>query len=203
MAGLRERKKEQNRQRIAAAALRLFVERGFDAVTVNEIAEAAEVAKATLFSYFPTKESLVLHGVGGDDLAGVVAHRSPGETFLAALRSHHRALAGQVAEADTDTDALLTRVGVIQGSAALRSAADALVYRQREALAHALAAECGDRAAAFAAAQITAALLTLQQRYFQHLLGGMSAQDAAHALAEDTEFAFDLLELGLHHLEGQ
>jgi AcrR family transcriptional regulator len=43
----------------------LFTERGFDAVTVNEIAEAAEVAKATLFAYFPTKESLVLHGVGG------------------------------------------------------------------------------------------------------------------------------------------
>ena len=60
MASLRERKKEQTRQRIAAVALRLFAERGFDAVTVNEVAEAAEVAKATLFAYFPTKESLVL-----------------------------------------------------------------------------------------------------------------------------------------------
>jgi AcrR family transcriptional regulator len=44
-------------------------------VTVNEIAETAEVAKATLFTYFPTKESLVLQGVGGDDLAGIAAGR--------------------------------------------------------------------------------------------------------------------------------
>ncbi|UZJ30166.1 TetR/AcrR family transcriptional regulator [Streptomyces endophytica] len=64
MAGLRERKKEQTRQRIAAVAWRLFAERGFEAVTVNEIAEAAEVAKATLFAYFPTKESLALQGSG-------------------------------------------------------------------------------------------------------------------------------------------
>ncbi|MFC7639696.1 TetR/AcrR family transcriptional regulator [Streptosporangium lutulentum] len=80
MTGLRERKKRQTRQAIAEAAMRLFAERGFEAVTVNEIAAAAGVAKVTLFTYFPTKESLVLSSVADDDVAKVVAGRRPGQS---------------------------------------------------------------------------------------------------------------------------
>ncbi|MER7210523.1 TetR family transcriptional regulator [Streptosporangium sp. NPDC000239] len=65
-----EEKRARRRAHIADAAMRLFTERGFDEVTVNEAAEAAGVVKATLFNYFPTKESLVLHAL--DDLARVV-----------------------------------------------------------------------------------------------------------------------------------
>ena len=57
--GLRERKKEQTRQLIAETARRLFGERGFERVTVAEIARAAEVSEQTVFNYFPTKEDLV------------------------------------------------------------------------------------------------------------------------------------------------
>ncbi|MFE7358204.1 TetR/AcrR family transcriptional regulator [Streptomyces sp. NPDC057543] len=53
MAGLRERKKEQTKQRITAVASQLFAERGFEAVTVSESADAAQVAKATLFHILP------------------------------------------------------------------------------------------------------------------------------------------------------
>ncbi|MER7001432.1 TetR family transcriptional regulator [Dactylosporangium sp. NPDC000555] len=200
VAGLRERKKEQTRQRIAAVASRMFAERGFDAVTVNEIAEAAEVAKATLFDYFPTKESLALQGVGGDDLAGIVARRPAGQTFLEALRAHYRAFAaGQMPEADLDK--LLTRVRVIQDSPALQNAASSLLYQQRQALAQILTDEYGPTAAALMAAQIAASLLTLQETHFKRLLDGASAQEAGRVLAQDVELSFDLLEHGLNHAE--
>jgi AcrR family transcriptional regulator len=58
--GLRERKKRLMRQRLSDTATEMFVERGFDAVRVAEIAEACGVSEKTVFNYFPTKESLVL-----------------------------------------------------------------------------------------------------------------------------------------------
>src|SRR3954452_23293392 len=58
--GLRERKKRLMRQQLADTAARMFMERGFDAVRVSEIAEACGVSEKTVFNYFPTKESLVL-----------------------------------------------------------------------------------------------------------------------------------------------
>ncbi|MFJ8313404.1 MULTISPECIES: TetR family transcriptional regulator [unclassified Streptomyces] len=202
MAGLRERKKEQTRQRIAAVALRLFAERGFDAVTVNEIAEAAEVAKATLFTYFPTKESLALQGVGEDDPAGIVARRQPGESPLVALRAHYRAfVVGQTAP--VNHEALIAQMRVIHDSPVLSSAVNGLLYQQRQALARVLAEEHGETAATLMAAQIAASLLTLQESYFHRLLGGASPKEAGRALAEDVELAFDLLEHGLTYKMGQ
>jgi AcrR family transcriptional regulator len=58
--GLRERRKRATRQLLVDTATEMFLERGFDAVTVVQIAEACEVSPTTVFNYFPTKESLVL-----------------------------------------------------------------------------------------------------------------------------------------------
>jgi AcrR family transcriptional regulator len=58
MEGRRERKKQQTRQAISDVATALFIERGFDAVTVAEVARAADVAVQTVFNHFPTKEDL-------------------------------------------------------------------------------------------------------------------------------------------------
>src|SRR6202044_1891396 len=58
--GLRERKKRLMRQQLSDTATRMFLERGFDAVRVTEIAEACGVAEKTVFNYFPAKEALIL-----------------------------------------------------------------------------------------------------------------------------------------------
>src|SRR5438093_13713225 len=86
--GLREYKKQQTRQAIADTALRLFVEKGFDHVTVAEVAEAAGVSEKTVFNYFPTKEDLFFDRVEERQAALVAAieDRQPGESILASLR---------------------------------------------------------------------------------------------------------------------
>src|SRR4051795_8837023 len=86
--GLRESKKLEMRREIADAAMRLFVQRGFDHVTVAEVAAAARVSEKTVFNYFPTKEDLFFDEVPDRQAALVAAirGRAPGESVVAALR---------------------------------------------------------------------------------------------------------------------
>jgi AcrR family transcriptional regulator len=86
--GLRERKKLRTRQAIAAAALRLFAERGFEETTIADIAAAADVSPRTFFSYFPSKEDVVFSEID-DRLADArerLDRRPPDETPLASMR---------------------------------------------------------------------------------------------------------------------
>lgn len=86
--GLRERKKRRTRQAIAAAALELFSERGYEETTIADIAAAADVAPRTFFSYFPSKEDVVFAEID-DRLADVrerLDRRPAGETPLATMR---------------------------------------------------------------------------------------------------------------------
>jgi AcrR family transcriptional regulator len=91
--GLRARKKARTRDAIANTAVSLFLEHGFDRVSVNDIAAAAEISKPTLFRYFPTKEDLVLHRFADHqgEAARVVPDRSSGTTPVTALHRHFRA----------------------------------------------------------------------------------------------------------------
>lgn len=86
MSGLRQLHKQRTHEAISRAAVSLFLERGFDAVSVNEVAAAAQVSKPTLFKYFPTKEDLVLHQIadhrGGSARIAAAAPAAP----VAALR---------------------------------------------------------------------------------------------------------------------
>ncbi len=84
----RERRKAQTRQALADHALRLFLERGFDAVTVAEVADAADVAVSTLFAYFSSKESLVFPDDEAIEaqLVSAVRDRPAGVGLLEALR---------------------------------------------------------------------------------------------------------------------
>src|SRR4029453_9409903 len=85
--GLRERKKQQTRQAIADAAKRLFLERGYDQVSVAQVARAADVSEQTVFNYFPPKKDLVNEPMDTfvQELLAAVRDRPAGETPLRAL----------------------------------------------------------------------------------------------------------------------
>jgi AcrR family transcriptional regulator len=88
--GRRERKKAATRQALADAALELFLADGYDAVSVRDIAERADVSTTTLFKHFPRKEALVFDRE--DDVRAEIAHvvteRARGLSVLDALRAH-------------------------------------------------------------------------------------------------------------------
>jgi AcrR family transcriptional regulator len=87
--GLRARKKRAAREAIAATARRLFAERGFDAVTVAEIAAAADVSEKTVFNHFPTKEDLAFadREQGLMQLVANIRERPPGTPVIDVFRA--------------------------------------------------------------------------------------------------------------------
>jgi AcrR family transcriptional regulator len=113
--GLRERKKQQTRELIAETARGLFAERGFEAVTVAEIARAADVSTQTVFNYFPTKEDLVYWRLESfeAELLATIRDRAPGESVLAAFGRFVRAPRGMLGNPDAQARerlAALTRM---------------------------------------------------------------------------------------------
>ncbi|MCS7475372.1 TetR/AcrR family transcriptional regulator [Umezawaea endophytica] len=140
-AGRRERKKAATRQALADAALRLFLDRGFDAVGVREIADAADVATTTLFKYFPTKESLVFDEDAGraEALAAAVRDRAPGTSVVDALRA---LVEHDVVRRHTDPDMAGFR-RLLDETPALRDYRRGMWLRHEASLAAAVAADAG------------------------------------------------------------
>lgn len=85
--GRRERKRRQTRERIEQAAMGLFLERGFDATTIEEITETADVSKRSFFDYFPSKEEVVFawQDAFADRLMTAIAARPHGESCVKAV----------------------------------------------------------------------------------------------------------------------
>ena len=129
--GLRARKKARTRQLIVDVATVLFVEKGFDAVPVAEIARAAEVSEATVFNYFPTKEDLVYRGMEAfeTDLIAAVRDRSPGESISAAFGRFVLQPRGLLAAEDEASAKTLAAMST------MIAASPSLLTREREVIA--------------------------------------------------------------------
>src|SRR5436190_23104698 len=100
VTGLRERKKQRTREAITQAALELFAERGYQATTLADIAEAADVSTRTIFAYFPSKEDILFcdHAAMRDALAQALAERPGGKDALGTLRDFILAAAHEKGE---------------------------------------------------------------------------------------------------------
>ena len=198
--GLRESKKLRTRQEIADKAMELFVKRGFDHVTVAEVADAAGVSEKTVFNYFPTKEDLFFDEVPAREAALVQAirNRDPGESVVARLRRLH---VGQCSRLTSPGFATFARV--IEESPALQAKELAIMARLTEVLARAIREELG---AHELDAKIAAnALVSVQWQLFRNAraqaLAGRHGPGAARRLRADLERAYRLLEHGLGELE--
>ena len=121
--GLRERKKQQTRQLIAETARDLFMERGFEQVTVAQIARAADVAEQTVYNYFPTKEDLVYWRLESfeQELLAAIRDRAPGVPVLEAFWQWMLRPRGLMDE-EPVSETLAAMARVIAESAALRRA---------------------------------------------------------------------------------
>ncbi|MGH3587170.1 MAG: TetR/AcrR family transcriptional regulator [Pseudonocardia sp.] len=136
--GRRERKKAATRQKIADTALQLFLERGYDAVGIRDVAAEADVAVTTVFSHFASKEALVFEQDQDFErrLTQAVTGRGPGEPLVPALRREIHALVRHCSAAEA---APLWRL--IDGSPALQDYEVSMRRRHAEALATAIAAD--------------------------------------------------------------
>jgi AcrR family transcriptional regulator len=205
--GLRERKKAQTRQLIADTAWRLFADRGFERVTVAEVAREAQVAVATVFNYFPTKEDLFFFRLEafGADLVEAVAGRAAGEPALAAFRRQLLGAGGLLAQVGAGDDQALERLRTMNRVIA---ASPALQAREQQAFAH-TAAALADRLAADTGAapgdldaQVAAnALVGVQRALVDYTRRRVLADKRPAGLAADVralaERAFALREDGL------
>lgn len=199
--GLRERKKQQTRLAISQVATRLFIERGFDRVTLAEVAAAAEVSVNTIFNYFTTKEELFFDR--GDEIAAlpgrIVRERRAGESAAAALlRSLRAAVRGQ---SGADTAARIKPfLLAIEASPALK-ARERLLLEQSEALLlqtllEETGAKAGDPTARAFAAMVTGILWMLIQETRKRLLAGEPEAELRAALLRLCERGFAMLRAG-------
>ncbi|WP_069625833.1 TetR/AcrR family transcriptional regulator [Streptomyces niveus] len=197
--GLRERKKRQTYERLSETAIALFLEKGFEKVSVAEIAAAAEVSKPTLFRYFPAKEDLVLHRFADheDEAARVVAGAG-GRSPLAAL---HRHFADGLARRDpvtglSDDPRVLAFHGLLYGTPSLVARAYAYQGRSEAALAAALVGVPAVTAR-LAAGQIVAVQRVLAEENWRRIAAGESADGVYPDAVVAAELGFGQLEGGI------
>ncbi|MGW0862566.1 TetR family transcriptional regulator [Streptomyces sp. NPDC002611] len=194
--GLRERKKRRMYEVVSDVAVRLFLEKGFDAVSVAEVAAAAEISKPTLFRYFPAKEDLVLYRIADHEgeAARVVAE---GEgPPVEALRRHF--LEGlernDPVTGLNDHPQVLAFHALLYGTPSLVARAHTHQERSEAALAEVLG---GDLDARLAAGQIMAVLRVLALENWRRIAAGERVADVRADAVAAADRAFGWLGAGL------
>jgi AcrR family transcriptional regulator len=190
--GLWQRKKERTRQAITDAAMGMFLEHGFDQVSVIQIAAAAEVSVQTLYNYFPAKADLVFDEADqiAGDLVHVIRHRAPGESALSAIRGYFASTPARVGGRRPPEPSPRFR-RLVRDSPALRSYQREVFARFEQALTEVLADETGAAPDAVEPFIAAAALVSV----FRVNLEGRAGDPAPPG--ERAERALDLLERGL------
>ena len=202
--GLRERKKQRTRQLIAETARRLFTERGFERVTVAEIARVAEVSEQTVFNYFPRKEDLVYWRMKSyqDELVTAIRERGSGESVLAAFSRFVRTPRGLLAARDAEArEQLAGLTRMIQESPALLAREHEIFAGYTDTVAALIAEETGAGAreiepwvAANAMMGVHRALIAYTRR---RIVDGARPPRLAREVAAQADRALARLEQGL------
>jgi len=207
--GLRERKKQQTRQLIADTAHRLFRERGFDAVSVAEVAREADVAEKTVFNYFPTKEDLFYSRLESfeAELLDAIRQRKPGETVVAAfgrfvLQPRGLLAEKQGPEAHEAAAALTEITRIITDSPALLAREQQVFARYTESLSALIAAETGAAADDVEPWVVANALMGLHRGLIDYvrrrvLAGSVTPRRLARDVRAEGERALARLQRGL------
>jgi len=199
--GLRARKKAKTRLAISNIATKMFMERGFDNVTVAEVAAAADVSVATVFNYFETKEELFFDREGEflEAQRRCIVERHAGETITSALhRGFLSAIDAAVPDLLADGASFLR---TIEASAALRARAR-LAFEKAEALLAETIAEETDAVAGDPTPQLVAALLMAIERALMEsaraaALRGAAVSSTKRKLRQECDRAFALIEGGV------
>ncbi|MFJ7338315.1 TetR family transcriptional regulator [Streptomyces sp. NPDC101110] len=186
--GLRERKKQRMYETVSDIAVRLFLEKGFDAVSVAEIAAAADISKPTLFRYFPAKEDLVLYRIADHEGEAARVVAESGIAPVEALRRHFvdGLERGDPVTGLNDHPEVLAFHALLYGTPSLVARAHAHQERSEAALAEVLG---GDLDARLAAGQIMAVLRVLALENWRRIAAGERVADVrpdAVAAAERT-----------------
>lgn len=196
-AGLRARKKVRTRDAIADAAITLFLARGFDPVSVSDVAAAAEVSKPTLFRYFATKEDLVLHRFADHhgEAARVVRDRRPGLTATAALHRHFRAGLDRFEPVTglNDQPGVVAFHRLVFATPGLAGRLLQYLLDDEEALAAVLEPGVAGRAQA---AQVVAVQRVLARANWQRIADGRTARQVQPEAVADADAAFARLARG-------
>jgi AcrR family transcriptional regulator len=198
--GLRETKKLEMRREIADTAMRLFVLRGFDHVTVSEVAAAARVSEKTVFNYFPTKEDLFFDELPERQaaLVATIRGRAPGESIVASLRRLQAAECPRLCSAGF---AIFARI--IEESPALQAKELEVMAQLMETLAAAIRDELHvhETDAKIAANMLVGVHWQLFRNARAQALAGRQGPAAVRRLRADLDRAYRLLEHGLGALE--